>query len=359
MTSPTPSPTPLGDRLRAHFADRTAREPLPGPTTESALGDALSSGSGGPDIGTVHRLHGTRPSSAWFAAAAAVLAVGATAAAIIVLRDDPGVTTRDGGTDPGPTVTVGPPVTTGTSALPPPPAKTLVIGFYGPLGGWDGDSWVDSEHWQGLGIDDGSSYQVVRVGEAITTQVSTMDQACGDEFSDDAILAPHVDLPWTIDAPALSAVAVTGVANPVPRPVAVLDPGDPAYRSAAGGVLTQLGVTDDDPEIVEAVQADLDGDGTTEVIVVAERNEGLNLNAAAGDYSVAFLLDGTVVINNVVTEDNGYGERYRIDAVADLNGDTRMEIITHSYYEEGHSQEVAELSPDHTIHQVLADSCKA
>lgn len=351
--------SPLEDRLRAHFASRTANEPLPGPDTDDALADVLSPPPGGSG-GSVHQLgNGGRP-SLWFAAAAGLLAVAATAAVIAVVGDnDPGVSTGSDDT-PDPTVTVGPkpttstPTTTSTTAAAPPPTKSLVVGFYGPLGGWDGSSWVPTQRWQDLKIGDGAEYQVVRVGEAITTQVGRMDDAC--EVSSPG---PYLDLPWSIDTPALSAIGVTGVANPVPRPVEVIDPSDPMYREAAFEVLGNLDISDSAPEIVEVVRADFDGNGSTEDLVVTERvsRNGDALVHAPGDYSIVFLFGYGVVTSHVVQPGDDFGERYKVDTVADLNGDGRMEVVTHSYYEEGHSQEVNELQADGSFVEVLKDSC--
>lgn len=95
--------TPLEDRIRAHLAERTANEPLPGPDPETALADTLRRAA-------EHDVRGVPAAAraAWLATAAAALAVLAAAAvAVVVIRQDDGVTMHPG-PDEDPTITTSP-----------------------------------------------------------------------------------------------------------------------------------------------------------------------------------------------------------------------------------------------------------
>ena len=92
----------------------------------------------------------------------------------------------------------------------------------------------------------------------------------------------------------------------------------------------------------QILQVDLEGDGINEVLIVAEDvSEGLI--AQDGDYSIAFVrrtVSGDVQTDIlgesvIVTADNPLVNSYSVGAVADLNGDARMEIVlTAAYYED-------------------------
>lgn len=183
----TPS-TPIEDRLRAHFADRTAREPLPGPSTDEALAD----------IATTEAIPLTtrRPSSSLWLAAAAVLVALGTGAAVLVLQPDDTIRTGDPDenadpeltdsvppTSPTTTPSTTPTTTASTTSVPTGPAlpegMTLVLGGGGPIGGWDGDSWIaDEAGWRDVLHATGEEeYRLIRLAEPITTQTGRLADA--------------------------------------------------------------------------------------------------------------------------------------------------------------------------------------
>ena len=342
------NPPDLEQRLRDHFADRAAREPLGEPDPAPIVAAARA--------GAVRPFRRTgRLALVGALAAACVLAV----VAVVVTGDDedkvemdPATPTTDT-TRPSPSTTTAPttppssqpPVTTVADAsAPAAPVESLTVVGRSVLGGWDGARWVS----YGRGLPPapvparaGDQYQVLGlVGPPFTATGADPEQvACG---GDDTYLVSVGE--FDPGAPAM--VAVRGVAAPRPRPVTVLDPTAPEYRNAAAQVLAGLGVDVQDPAVRQVVRVDLDGDGTDEVLVRAEVADRASLRPVAGDYSVVFLrrLVGGAVQNTVVASDVPVIDPdqiraitvYDLASVADLNGDGRMEVVlVWSYYEGG------------------------
>ncbi|HEX6569741.1 MAG TPA: hypothetical protein VF015_11260, partial [Acidimicrobiales bacterium] len=291
--------TTLEDRLRAHYADRSAREPLPGPATDEGLEEVLTAGGRTGPLAGVRATWRRRPRVLLAAVAAAVLAI-AVGGAVIARDDDPGrvatddtpaPTAPDTAPDRGPEPSTTPSTTpttppTSTTTVPPGSQPTgPIVSPEGVLGTWSGSAWVPWEH--GATPPTGDEYRIVRLGEPITTAVGTgYTVPCSVEP------VPGIDLGLEFDDDPLAPapVGVAGVADPRPRPVEVLDPATPAYRDAAAGVVAGLGITDPAPDVSQVVRGDLDGDGSAEVVVVAERlSDPDGLRAGEGDYSVALV----------------------------------------------------------------------
>lgn len=360
----------IEDRLRAHFADRAAREPLPGPESDAVLRQARQ------DDGVVaHRTIGLDSGRmrARLAIAAAVVVAGGAAGALTVLGggssevqtrnpSSTAETTGDSAPPPAPTSTV--PDETGTTQVPADgtTATGPIVAREGVLGSWSGSAWV---RWEaGATPPVGDRYQVVRLGDPITTAVGTESVDCSPAGN------PSIDVRLGFEGDRLSPdpIAVAGVADPRPRPVEALDTDDPQYRAAAVNVLADLGVTDASPTISQVVRGDVDGDGAAEVLVVAERlSDVVGWTAAEGDYSVAFLrravggdVETTVVASWIAEPPSEFTasiEVLRLAALADLNGDGRMEAVLGSRSYEGSGTSVYELQSDGTLVEVLSTDC--
>ncbi|MEC8391859.1 MAG: hypothetical protein VXZ58_03135, partial [Actinomycetota bacterium] len=116
------------------------------------------------------------------------------------------------------------------------------------------------------------------------------------------------------------------------------------------------------------IRTDLEGDGVDEVIVGAERILGSLISPSPGDYSILFLrkiIDGEVIQQLIsgdvhVGEVSGMLSFSRLIAVADLNGDNRMEIAVQYGYYEGSSTGVLEYKNDvEGLQLVLGVGCGA
>jgi hypothetical protein len=388
MSPSTETDLPIEDRLRAHFADRTAHQPLPGPEADTAVERARSGAAAPPAKGTVIPLVPRRP-VLLVAAAAAVVAL-AVAAGVIATDDDASrVTTGD---TPAPTAPPDTDADTGapstvpsttpssdpssgtpppTLADPPPPPAAgdqpagPIVSVDGILGTWSGSGWVPWE--AGATPPTGDEYQIIRLGESIATAVG----AAGIDCSPAGQPSIDIGLAYADDPSGPLPIGVTGVVDPRPRPVEVLDPSSAVYQEAAAAVVADLGLAGPAPEVTQVVRGDLDGDGSAEVVVTAQRlTNGPGMFAAPGDYSVVFLrrvVSGEVqasVIASSVAEDappdvQVIVEAHRVGAFADLNGDGRMEVVLNASAYEGSSTAVHELRPDGTVPQVLLAGCGA
>lgn len=135
--------------------------------------------------------------------------------------------------------------------------------------------------------------------------------------------------------------------NPVPRMPKAIDKNNATYKTAVANFLKKKGIAQPNVRITEAFRIDLEGDGTEEVVIAATYYKGgLTSDAKVGDYSVILLrkavgktvtdhlLMGDFVLKNV---EFGAPNEYHISAIADLNGDGKMEVVYYGNYYEGDS----------------------
>jgi hypothetical protein len=365
MTSP--SDLSIEDRLRAHFDDEARRVPIPGPETDTKLAQARAGVPLGPEHGDDLVRRRPRRPARLLAAAAVVAVIALVAGVAMARRDDRGdVSTDPRPPEPTPTTepsppgtTEAPPATTATTAPPPTPVGTgPIVGRDGILGSWDGRSWV---RWtSGDPAPSAREYQLVGLfGPPTTVTGNPVVAGCG------AIDRPTVDV--GIDRPAdasQAGIAVAGAGVVEPRPVEILDPAAEVYRQAAVEVAESLGIVQPDPRVAQVVRADLEGDGSAEVLVMAEQPNQPDSFAQPGDWSVAFVrrvvggdVQTSVIESHVVTEASPYLPLFRVGAVADLNGDGRLEVAINMTYYEGSSTTVYEVGPEDTLTEVMSAGC--
>lgn len=141
------------------------------------------------------------------------------------------------------------------------------------------------------------------------------------------------------------AIGTNGKWNPMPRKVKPIASTNAAYRTVLTRYLKQKGILRPVVKITQAYRIDLEGDGVEEVLLAATYyKKGLSSSAAVGDYSFVMvrrsvgktvtdhLLKGDFITKKV---DFGAPTENHISAVADLNGDGRMEIVLYGTYYEG------------------------
>ena len=203
-----------------------------------------------------------------------------------------------------------------------------IVGPTGVIGSWSGSEWEprpDGEQ-PGAGLD----YTVLGLGGAFST-------ARGEAVAEDCpaqLATSEVDVGVDLGAGGgPPPIAVAGVAEPRPRAIEQFGTDSEVYRRAAVDVGADLGATTP-PTVTEVLRADLDGNGTDEVVVAAEHiSDPEDLSPAVGDWSVVFLR--RVVGNDVATDVlassivGGGGDRLdhiQVATLADLNGDGTMEV---------------------------------
>lgn len=263
------------------------------------------------------------------------------------------------------------PPTEATSASPPSPSAQVAVTVtpYLVAGWWDGQTWVVADGTRPVPVSGGERYSIVGLTGPVTTgSGSAAGPGCETDPGTSTIAVSGLDRDG--DGPRPRPIAVSGVADPRPKPTTVLDPASPVYREAAGATLAEWGVDDQDADVVQALRADVDGDGTDEVVVVAERIADRDgLYARPGDYS--FVLLRRVVNEAVVTGVMAHSlpdptpgatpfiYSHRVAAIADLNGDGRMELVLELRQYEGVGVAVHELRRDGSTPAVLENDCGA
>ena len=261
-------------------------------------------------------------------------------------------------TTAAPITTTVAPTTTTTAAVAGNWASTPVVAAgFGALGWWDGADWAQVEPATALPVAGGEDYQVALIGlEAIiaggppTTLCDPLNNP-GVVFENEQVLG---------DWPGPLGVAISAPWVIVPHLVEQMED-DGTYSAFAGELLAERGLDVPNPVMKQILHVDLEGDGVNEVLVVAEDvSEGLI--AQDGDYSIAFVrrtVSGDVQTDIlgesvIVTADNPVVNSYSVGAVADLNGDARMEIVLTAAYYEGIFVEVWEYGAEGPVPRISA-----
>ena len=250
----------------------------------------------------------------------------------------PATTTTAPTTDPSTSSTVPVETTLATTTTSSAPATTtttlaapdtfLIAGSTCLLGWWDGD-------WQSEGeppVVGGEEYQIVRLDEPVTTSIGTEPRPwCEPLELENIEFEPALPGEW-LD---LDAIAVQTTGDARPYSVEILPNTIPAYVDATAELLAAFVPPDPVINVTQVIRTDLEGDGVDEVIVAASSMPENPLDTVAGDYSIVYLrklVEGdvqTAILGRFVAEDSGPFNwvRYEVSAVADLNGDGRMEIV--------------------------------
>jgi hypothetical protein len=274
---------------------------------------------------------------------------------------DPPVTEAPADTPPA-TDRPAPATTAPAPALAGPTAATTVVyagndfgGAWPALATWNGSAWqpADFDAAGNALVAPASDFTGVSVASlGLAEPISGLAYGAEDFVCVDDRMGPTIVLPAVVgDIPASSgynAVAVATDWNVQPRDVDQVGLDVAEYQTIGESIAAAAGVDGSSGDVVQAVRADLDGDGVEEVLVTFQKiTEGFG---TPGDFSIVFARYPTAagdVVDDVLFE---YYPEPSTDfptlgsagllAVADLNGDAVMEVVLRSTFWESASVEL-------------------
>ena len=240
------------------------------------------------------------------------------------------------------------------------------------LGVWDGGRWVSPPGAAPL-VPANTVYSVQALSGPARNAVGgapvSLGAPCPDAFG--VTLTPR-------RVPTASQLVTRADLNARPRPVTALPIQNSLYAGVVRAELTRRGLKNPVVQLRGVFRADLDGDGSDEVIIeathFAESGTGdpvPPVNAQAGDYSVLLLrsvangqvktavLGADVVLKSGSIDAPRNGLRERLEGIADLNGDGRMEVVTSESYYEGDTLDAFTWTPAQGLKKVLETGCGA
>ena len=137
-------------------------------------------------------------------------------------------------------------------------------------------------------------------------------------------------------------VLISALKPSFPRKIATLSTKSRTYLSIAQGVMRSKGVTES-PIIRQAFSVDLDGDGRKEVLLAGANAtspwDAKNMEKRYSWVILRYTKSGKGITKVLLFDAEPKGMFYlnRIRAIADLDGDGAMEVVTSSDYHEGQS----------------------
>lgn len=134
----------------------------------------------------------------------------------------------------------------------------------------------------------------------------------------------------------LGVFAIGGTWKALPRVPQEIPVSNDTYRQAIGKLLQDNGISNPEIVLTRILKIDLEGDGSDEVIISANRfAEKTGHDVTAGDYSLVVLrkVSGNTVLTlplvanyYLKAQKLAYPNQYTLATVLDLNGDGKMEI---------------------------------
>ncbi len=158
-------------------------------------------------------------------------------------------------------------------------------------------------------------------------------------------------------------IAAGGLVTAMPRLPKLQTGGLKIYEPEIRNLLDKKGLKNSPVAFSEVVRCDLDGDGSEEVIIVAQTADAKVPTFRRGTYSIVLfrhLVKGkveTVVLKELyylkdITGEANSPDNYSVPFIIDANADGTMEIILQGRYYEGSWYEIYEYR-NHTLKKVL------
>ena len=220
------------------------------------------------------------------------------------------------------------------------------------LGGFRDGEWLEPEQAADF-LDLSGQYRVFVLGDPEQfVRIAAVQREDGPvQFCNQ----PEYTLRMEEDIP-LYTVGLNAGWQAYPRQVEKLSNHNATYLQALTDYLTANGVESPDSRIEQIVRADLDGDGTDEILLAATRFvEPTGHSVQAGDYSLVLMrkltADGVVtqrVLGEIYTSEEAlaFPPSYTLQGILDVNADGRLEVLVYRQVWEGHGTILFELRGD-------------
>lgn len=232
------------------------------------------------------------------------------------------------------------------------------------LGGTQDGKWLSAETTESK-LKDETAFSIINLtGIEKNTKIGTKGEnqdVCSDN--------PVIEIGET-DEPSENnrqiALGANAKWNPLPRLSQALNSTDKTYMAIVADFLKTKGIVKTKIEITQVFRIDLEGDGLDEIVLTASYfKNGYGEVQGAGDYSFA-LLRKTVngKPQNILLDGDFYSKKadsdspseHEIAALADLNGDGKLEIVLYVGYYEGNRETIYEMKNDKPV-KVLESEC--
>ena len=228
------------------------------------------------------------------------------------------------------------------------------------IGGVQNGKWIKADE-VGTKLKGAQKFSLYNL-DGSTSEITTTKIGKGDEND------PCSDF-WNAETPSeikRGIAIISPTWNVMPRIPKAINLNDVTYTKIVRDILTGKGIKNPQVKITQAYKIDFEGDGKDEVVIAANRYaQGVMPSASAGDYS--FLLVRKIIngkVNNIFigeeyypkAKDGAVPSDNHISAIADLNGDGVMELVTYGGYYEGSGSMIFEIKGNKAI-SVLDCSC--
>lgn len=229
------------------------------------------------------------------------------------------------------------------------------------LGASNGQKWLNSEQ-AAKDFKPGTTFRLFTLGQEVGTAKALKAEP-------DLEICPEVRIVTFTAGPTTGTIGLAAPWNALPRPVRRMDTSQAVYRKAIAEFLARRGMRDPKVKITQIIRADLDGDGEDEVLISATNYQGDEESAPtesrAGDYSFVLLrqvragkVETKLLDGEFYQKDKNFNAPnvHRVEAILDLDGDGKMELVLTSNYYEGGTTTVYRYTPA-SVKKLVEVSC--
>ncbi len=230
----------------------------------------------------------------------------------------------------------------------------------GLLGGSQNGKWLKTAEAQSL-FEPNTEFVLIDINVINEGAVSN-----GNKIEPEVPCEEFYGVKFELDSPSGAAIGSEANWKILPRAPQKLDNTSKTYLKIVKTFLAGKGLAKTSVKIDQIYKVDLDNDKQDEVVIAGTYyKNGVSPTAKVGDYSFVMvrkvsgkkvseiLLNGDFIKKNV---EFGAPNAYQISAIADLNGDGKMEIVVYGEYYEGAFSSVYEINGNKAA-KVLETGC--